>query len=447
MTSTTYEVNFDGLIGPTHNYAGLSSGNLASMKNAGMTSNPRAAALEGLNKMKMMADFGFKQAILPPHERPHLPTFRALGFHGADNKIPEKVFKNNPKLLFQYASAADMFAANSASVTPSVDASNNRVHLTPANKSLMPHRAIEAEMTSRIFKVIFSNRTFFVHHPPQPHHPLFLDEGAANHIRFSFNPNDAGVHLFVSGPYNNETAKKYPSRQTRGSIKAIARSHRLSREQVVFAEHTFEALNHGVFHNDVISMGTADLFIYHEKAFTDSEGVIKELRQKFAEICGKELIVHRVSNEEMSLENAVKSYFFNSQVVKLPDGAFVLFCPEQCKSNSKVNNYIEKQLDDNQSPIADVHYVNLNQCMLNGGGPACMRLPMTLTDSEIEQVLPNVFLTNRLYDRLSEWINTHYRESLVPKDLADPHLVDEVQTALEQLTHILNLGHLYDFQR
>ena len=41
------EINFDGLVGPSHNYAGLSIGNLASTRNAGQLSQPRRAALEG----------------------------------------------------------------------------------------------------------------------------------------------------------------------------------------------------------------------------------------------------------------------------------------------------------------------------------------------------------------------------------------------------------------
>ena len=46
------EINFDGLVGPSHNYAGLSPGNLASARNAGAISYPRAAALQGIEKMR-----------------------------------------------------------------------------------------------------------------------------------------------------------------------------------------------------------------------------------------------------------------------------------------------------------------------------------------------------------------------------------------------------------
>ena len=46
------EINFDGIVGPSHNYAGLSFGNLASTRNAGQVSQPRAAALQGIDKMR-----------------------------------------------------------------------------------------------------------------------------------------------------------------------------------------------------------------------------------------------------------------------------------------------------------------------------------------------------------------------------------------------------------
>ncbi|MGA8031441.1 MAG: N-succinylarginine dihydrolase, partial [Casimicrobiaceae bacterium] len=44
-------MNFDGIPGPTHNYSGLAQGNLAAERNAQQVSNPREAALQGLEKM------------------------------------------------------------------------------------------------------------------------------------------------------------------------------------------------------------------------------------------------------------------------------------------------------------------------------------------------------------------------------------------------------------
>ena len=65
------EINFDGIIGPSHNYAGLSLGNLASTRNAGQVSQPRAAALQGIDKMRANLALGLAQGIFVPHPRPN----------------------------------------------------------------------------------------------------------------------------------------------------------------------------------------------------------------------------------------------------------------------------------------------------------------------------------------------------------------------------------------
>src|SRR5262245_53014556 len=146
------EVNFDGIVGPTHNYAGLSYGNIASLKSKLTVSNPRQAALEGLEKMKFLMDLGVQQAVLPPHERPHLPTLRALGYSGSDAEILSKVQKDDPVLLTACSSASAMWAANAATVSPSADSSDRRVHFTPANLVTQFHRSIEPSMTARVLR-------------------------------------------------------------------------------------------------------------------------------------------------------------------------------------------------------------------------------------------------------------------------------------------------------
>jgi succinylarginine dihydrolase len=450
MTAIGYEINFDCLVGTTHNYAGLSLGNLASMDNAGTISNPKAAALEGLEKMKLIADLGIKQAVLPPHERPHIPSLKALGYTGSDRNIPGKVYKDSPEILYQYCSAAPMWAANAATITPSIDAVKNRVHITPANKASQTHRSIEAETTSRILKEIFPG-VFFHHHPPLPYSNLFLDEGAANHIRFCNNLTERGIHLFIHGISALEDPesgpKTYPARQTLEAHQAIARSHQLNPDQVIFAQQAADSIDQGVFHNDLISMGCHDLFFYHELAFEDPDLTVSLLQEKFSEICGSELKLIEVKNEQIPLKTAVKTYLFNSQLFRLPDRGYVLFAPRECQTNQIVFRYLDQLIQDPDSPLADIHFVNLNQSMRNGGGPACLRLPAVLTQTELEAVHSKVFLTDRLYTRLAEWIHTHYREELKPEDLADPKLVDESQEALNALTQILDIGKIYDFQR
>ena len=55
-------------------------------------------------------------------------------------------------------------------------------------------------------------------------------------------------------------------------------------------------------------------------------------------------------------------------------------------------------------------------------------------------------LTDLLYEQLKTWIEAHYRESLVPEDLADPALLEECRRALDELSELLKLGSVYDFQ-
>src|SRR5580765_1835136 len=119
------------------------------MKHAKSVSNPKQAALEGLAKMQFLADLGVKQAVLPPHERPHLPTLRTLGFSGRDAEILAKVKKNDPTLLAAVSSASAMWAANAATVSPSGDSGDRRVHFAPANLISTFHRSLEAQTSSR----------------------------------------------------------------------------------------------------------------------------------------------------------------------------------------------------------------------------------------------------------------------------------------------------------
>ena len=64
------EINFDGIIGPSHNYAGLSLGNLAATANALSTAYPRDAALQGVEKMghhlRLGLGHGFFVPLPPP---------------------------------------------------------------------------------------------------------------------------------------------------------------------------------------------------------------------------------------------------------------------------------------------------------------------------------------------------------------------------------------------
>src|SRR5437763_6652219 len=164
------EINFDGLVGPSHNYAGLSLGNLASARNAGAVSQPRAAALQGLDKMRANHRLGLAQGIFLPHPRPDRRWLAELG---------TSIEAADPVLAANAMSASAMWAANAATVSPSPDAADGRCHLTVANLRTMPHRSHEWPATLAQLRLAFASRAFAVHAPVPP---AFGDEGAANHM-------------------------------------------------------------------------------------------------------------------------------------------------------------------------------------------------------------------------------------------------------------------------
>ncbi|MDK8463149.1 N-succinylarginine dihydrolase [Marinobacter sp. SS13-12] len=445
MVKHAVEANFDGLVGPTHNYAGLSWGNVASKSNVRSVSNPKEAALQGLAKMKRLADRGYVQGVLPPHERPHIPTLRALGFSGSESDILRAVVKQSPSILAAVSSASTMWTANAATVSPSADTADHRVHFTPANLSAKFHRSIEHAVTGRALKSIFSDESWFAHHPALPSVSQFGDEGAANHTRLCAGYGEPGVELFVYGQIAfNEKApapRLYPARQTLEASQAIARLHGLKDSRVVFAQQNPKAIDAGVFHNDVIAVGNGNTLFYHELAFLDEETVLADIRSR---LTGAELEAVRVSSEQVPLEDAVASYLFNSQLLNTPDG-MMLAVPGECREIASVSRYLD-ELVDNEGPITSVEVFDVKQSMRNGGGPACLRLRVVLNDDELKAMHHGVLLTDALYERLTTWVEAHYREELSQDDLGDPMLLDEVRKALDELTGILGLGSIYDFQ-
>lgn len=445
MAKHAVEANFDGLVGPTHNYAGLSWGNVASKSNVRSVSNPKEAALQGLAKMKRLADRGFVQGVLPPHERPHIPTLRALGFTGSDRDVLSAAAKQSPSILAAASSASTMWTANAATVSPSADTSDHRVHFTPANLSAKFHRSIEHVVTGRALKSIFADDAWFAHHPALPSVSQFGDEGAANHTRLCGGYGEPGVELFVYGQIAfNEQApapKLYPARQTLEASQAIARLHGLKDGHVVFAQQNPEAIDAGVFHNDVIAVGNGNTLFYHELAFLDEDRVLADIRSR---LTGAELEAVRVSSEQVPLEDAVASYLFNSQLLNTPDG-MMLAVPGECRETASVSRYLDELVED-PGPITSVEVFDVKQSMRNGGGPACLRLRVVLSDDELKAMHQGVLLTDALYERLTTWVEAHYRDELSQDDLGDPMLLEEVRKALDELTGILGLGSIYDFQ-
>ncbi|WP_299233501.1 N-succinylarginine dihydrolase [uncultured Halomonas sp.] len=443
------EVNFDGLVGPTHNYAGLALGNVASMRHGGLEANPREGALQGLAKMKALMDAGYPQGVLPPQQRPDLGALRTLGFTGSDEQVLARAAGEAPQLLRAVCSAASMWTANAATVTPSRDAPDGRVHFTPANLQSSFHRYLEPATTGRVLAAIFRDPARFAHHPVLPATPAFSDEGAANHTRLAGEHGEAGVHLYVYGRtafgwghQENPAPRRFPARQTLEASQAVARQHGLSAAQTVFAQQHPGAIDAGVFHNDVIAVGNGPVLLYHEMAFLDEEGTLEALRERM----DTPLIPLRIPREAVSLEDAVGSYLFNSQLLSNADGSMTLVVPGECRENESVWRTLQDHLLAGANPIGEVVVKDVKQSMRNGGGPACLRLRVVLAAEERAALSGRVLLDDGLHADLVGWVKRHYRDRLTPEDLADPALARETLTALDELSQLLGIGSVYPFQ-
>lgn len=442
-----HELNFDGLVGPTHNYSGLSYGNVASEENVMAISNPKEAAKQGLKKMKSLQDMGFKQGVLAPHHRPNIEVLRTLGFTGSAEKILADVSRASPVLLAAVSSASCMWTANAVTVSPSADTLDGRVHFTAANLNAKFHRSIEHQLTSSIMKASFSDDRYFAHHEALPSVSQFGDEGAANHTRFCADYGAEGVEFFVYGRRAFDEAapkpNKYPARQTLEASEAIARLHQLPDERIVYAQQKPSTIDAGVFHNDVISVGNGNVLFYHEEAFVDTDRVLSELDRKLK---GASLNAIKVSSSDVTVDEAVRSYLFNSQLLSKPDGSMMLIVPAECKEVASVASYLD-QLVASGGPVNQVEMFDLQQSMQNGGGPACLRLRVVLTEEEQAAVNPHVMMSDQLFTTLNQWVDKHYRDRLTADDLADSSLLRESEVALDELTQILKLGSIYPFQQ
>ncbi len=443
----TVEMNFDGLIGSTHNYSGLSQGNLASANNAKALSQPRQAAKEGLAKMHHLHRLGLTQGILIPQERPHIPTLRQLGFSGTDQAIVEKAHKTAPELLAMCYSASSMWAANAATVSPSSDTQDGRVHFTPANLKSMFHRSIEQKTTSKLLKTIFNNGQYFAHHDALAGGVHLGDEGAANHNRLCADYGEQGIELFVYGKRDfgvSPASTSFPARQSLEASMAIARKHQLDANKVVMACQSSQVIDAGGFHNDVVSVSNKNVLFMHELAFANKDNLFKQMVSAY-----DDQPLHFVEVPEciVSLDNAIKSYLFNSQLVNLPGSDdMTLVLPMESQENKAVHSYL-LELIKQDTPIKNLEFVDVRQSMRNGGGPACLRLRVVLSEGELAQVNPTFVFSEELFVTLNTWVDKHYRDQLSPADLADPNLLFESRAALDELTSMLNVGSFYEFQQ
>jgi succinylarginine dihydrolase len=441
--NSQFEVNFDGLVGPSHHYGGLSFGNRASMMHASQASNPKAAALQGLEKMQTLALKGYAQAVLPPLPRPNLSLLRELGFTGTVEAQLKSCFEHAPELFSAVWSASSMWVANAATVFPSADTKDGRLRFVPANLASQFHRSLEACATRDQLRAIFADTNFFEVTDPLPGHTLLGDEGAANHTRF-VGSDGKGLHFLVFGTDRaiGDDALSFPARQTMLASQSVARLGAIGAGAAVFAKQSTEAINAGVFHNDVIAVGHGEVLFCHEQAYADQSAVLDGLRSAFARVSETPLQIVEVPAGRVSLENAVGSYLFNSQLLDRPEGGKLLVVPIECRENEAVAAYLDEMVSDPGCPIRELLVFNLRQSMRNGGGPACLRLRVQMTEEEQRAISGRLFIDRSLFSDLSDWVNRNYRDCLSIADLASEDFYRECAQAFFELSEILEIPEL-----
>ncbi len=434
---------FVALVGPTHNYAGLSYGNMASAANKDAVSNPRAAALQSIGLMRQLHRRMGPVGVLAPLARPNLGWLRALGFGGSDRQVWEAAWKADQRLARQAIAASSMWAANAATVSASADCSDGRVHFTPANLVSMPHRAHEAAGTTALLRRMFDDPAHFAVHDPLPAQSAFADEGAANVMVVRDRVTGKGETIFVYGREADDPPRPgFPARQTKETCEAIARRHRLDPAAVRYWRQAPQALDAGAFHNDVVAVSCEDVVFAFEGAFAPAAGQ--------SSVAAVRMVLAPAS--ELSFADVVTSYLFNSQLVRETganrDG-LTLIAPGEVRENPRVWAYVQA-MTAGDGPIRNLEIVDVRESMRNGGGPACLRLRVPLTVSEASAMRQGFVLDDddALAARLEAWASAHYRDRLAPDDLADPALIDESHAALDALTGLLPLGSdFFDFQR
>jgi succinylarginine dihydrolase len=412
---TLTEINFDGIVGPSHNYAGLSLGNLAATSNAGNRSHPRAAALQGIAKMRANLALGLPQGIFLPHRRPDVGWLASLG------TTPSSA---GPSLLANALSASPMWAANAATVSPAPDTADGRCHLTVANLMTMAHRSHEWPETLAQLRLAFADERHFMVHPPVP--APFGDEGAANHMRLAAAHDAPGVEIFVYGI----SGGPFPARQHVEASRAVARLHGLDPERALFAAQSEQAIAAGAFHNDVVAVANGRVLFAHELAFAEKERLYADVRRLLPEAEIVEVPATRVS-----LADAIRSYLFNAQLVTLPGGETALIVPGEARETPAVWSWIEEMIAGN-GPIRRVEVVDVRESMANGGGPACLRLRVVADPGTVD---PRFMADTAKLDEIAAIVEREWPETIEADELRDARLWERIEKARAALLEFLGV--------
>ncbi|MBZ5508294.1 MAG: N-succinylarginine dihydrolase [Acidobacteriia bacterium] len=447
----TTEISFEGIPGPSHSFGGLAYGDFAAMASAGKKSNPRMAAKQCIQKMRLLVERGVPVVILPPHERPALWFLRSIGYCGADSQILQTIAKSATWLLPVIYSSSGMWCANAATVVPSVDASDGLCHVVVANLAANLHRSLEPQFVLKALQQILPESAGFDVQPGIPGNVNLWDEGAANHLRIS--QDGAGLHVFM---YGRKAGKSFArllqhrhhilGRQTDEASLAVARLGHLPSDRILLAQQNQGVIDQGVFHNDVICMSAGMTLIVHEQAVRGWPQFRRELQRRTAVLNLGGLNVIELLDKEISVKECVRTYFFNSQLVQLPNHKLLMICPAGCQ-RSKQAVVAMRKVQSTLGSALNTEFIDLSESLANGGGPACLRLRMRVTDKQLQAVSERAFIASiELLDRLEATVDRRYREALTLAEFRDPVFAQECLRTLDEVAGLLGYGSIYAFQ-
>ena len=247
-------------------------------------------------------------------------------------------------------------------------------------------------------------------------------------MRVSNGYGDAGVVAFVYG----NSCGKFPARHHEQASRAFARFHRLDPARTLFIEQHPAAIEAGAFHNDVVSVANQRVLFTHALAFADQQGAYDAIRAAFPE-----LQVVEVPDDAVSLDEAIRTYLFNSQLVTLPDGGMELISPLEAKTEA-VLRWADGTTGGNQS-IRKINFVDVRQSMANGGGPACLRLRVVADPAHVD---PRFLLDDQTAERIGNVVSEHWPETIEPAEVGNADLAKRVVSARQALCRALDLSEL-----
>ncbi|QDT03357.1 N-succinylarginine dihydrolase [Rubripirellula lacrimiformis] len=433
------EVQIDRLVGPTHHFGGLGVGNLASKSHSGQVSNPAAAAIQGLEKMKLVASLGVPQWVLPPQQRPDWTLLRSLGFAGSDRDVLRDARDRSPELLSAASSSSAMWTANAATVTVGNDGDRWGTDVSIANLSSSLHRCIEWQQTEADLRAILPSSVRV--HSPLMGGAAMRDEGAANHMRLGHVDAPEFVDVFVYGD-QDPLPQNFMPRQTLASFQAIDRRHQWDRPQrsaghAVFLKQHPRAIDAGAFHNDVVAISHHDLMIHHQFAFADNDAAMELLDRRCVEVTGRPVVRVQVADDQLTMDEAIATYLFNSQVVSVgaDDAPPVMICPVQVDRSAAARGLVDRW--QSEGLISRVQFVDLGQSMAGGGGPACLRLRVPMQPEDVDAMSPASRWTPELHDRLCQIIHDGYPKAVSWDELASIDFVNAAKRVRDQVAESL----------